>query len=301
MLALLKRVIFGGSDKQAPSSVFHYPKMGIGRINDRMRDIITSHGSRITLSQNIQSILHKDGRVTSVRVAAGAGTREIPADCLVSTIPPANLFDLLSPTPPDAVRAAAKALKVNPVMLALAEFQVPRLLRDTWIFFPEKHLLFNRISEQKGFSEAMGPPDRTVICFDITAGHMPEAWDWSDQKILERCVDDLRVCGLIHDEKILKKELFKIPNIYPIYALDYRKNLLACLDYMDTKENLFTTGRAGLFCYNNIDQCLDMSFRLAEHINTNRSREDLRGLLDYFDGYEIVKQSTGPGWIVSMS
>lgn len=288
MLTLLKRVLLGHSDKQAPSPVFHYPKMGIGRMSERIRDRITAAGGKVWLGSTVERLTIEGGRVSGALLRTPEGSRMVPVDRFVSTIPMARLFELVDPAPPEEVLRAAKALRIRPVMLAMVAFDVPRLLRDIWIFFPDRRLLFNRISEQKGFSDAMGPADKTVICFDITAGHMPEAWDWEPSRVVERCLDDLRACGLYRGERVLKSEVFKIPSIYPVYDLNYRENLRTCLDWIDSVDNLYTTGRAGLFCYNNTDQCLDMGFRLAAHIESGEPRSKLRDLLAYFDSYEIV-------------
>lgn len=288
LAAVAKKILCGGAGKQSPAKVFYYPRMGIGRLNERMRERIESSGGKVLTRHTVRRLAHRDGRVTSAEVVSGGVVREVPVDRFVSTIALEDLLGLLDPAPPQEVLRRARALKMRPVMLAFIAFKTPRLTPDAWSFFPERRYLFNRISEQKGFSEAMCPPDRTVLCLDITAGHRPEAWDWPADKVLRECLDGLRDCGLHRGEQVLASELVKLRGVYPVYDLHYQENLAACLECVHSFSNLYTTGRNGLFCYNNVDQCLDMGFRLAAHILGGGGREGLRRLLEYFDAYEIV-------------
>ncbi len=284
--ALAKALLDG---RAAPAAqVFHYPRAGISRLSEAMRDRVAAAGGAVSLSQEVSRIRHARGRVFELEARGGSGTRTAAVRELVSTIPLARLFSLLDPAPPESVVQAAAGLRLRPALLAYLELRTPRLLRDTWIFFPEKRCLFSRVSEQKGFSASMCPPDRTVLCLDIGAAHPPGVADWPDRRILDRCVGDLKDCGLLGSEPVLRGEVLRIPDVYPVYDLEYRARLEACLGWLGSLGNLFTVGRSGLFCYNNIDQCLDMAFRLAAHVSAGRPARDWLAQRSAFDAYEIV-------------
>ena len=76
--------------------------------------------------------------------------------------------------------------------------------------------------------------------------------------------------------------------VYPIYDLDYKKNLQIILDYLDSIDNLITVGRGGLFNYNNMDHCIDMSKKMVDAILDNKEKKDWDKLARYFDTYRIV-------------
>jgi UDP-galactopyranose mutase len=69
-------------------------------------------------------------------------------------------------------------------------------------------LRIHRISEFKNFSPHCAPPDKTIVCAEIT-------------------------CRT------------KLPHAYPVYDLEYRQNLTPVLDFVHTLNNVSTGGRQG--------------------------------------------------------
>ncbi|MBI5035946.1 hypothetical protein HZC09_01255 [Candidatus Micrarchaeota archaeon] len=52
--------------------------------------------------------------------------------------------------------------------------------------------------------------------------------------------------------------------------------------------NFITLGRRGLFNYNNIDHCMDMGFKAAEHVNVQGSLEAWKLARAGFSNYVII-------------
>ncbi len=206
-------------------------------------------------------------------------------DYVISTIPLKEMISLIRPKIPDNIRHAAEKLKYRSLLLYYLIIRRERVLNDNWIFFPEKKYIFNRISEQKSFSMLTAPVDKTSLIVEI-------AYDQNNldynRNIYERIVSDLE------DAKIIKKQMIEdsffktIKDIYPVYDLDFRKNLDMILNYIDGIENLYTIGRHGLFNYNNIDHCIDMSLNTAKHIISGKTKKNWKILLERFNNYRIV-------------
>ena len=83
-------------------------------------------------------------------------------------------------------------------------------------------------------------------------------------------------------------------NISGMYATLIEDSKLA-VPYMDILlnivwniPNLYTIGRPGTYCYNNIDACADVARLLAKHINENKSKEEWHALDEYFENYRII-------------
>ena len=72
--------------------------------------------------------------------------------------------------------------------------------------------------------------------------------------------------GLVKEEEVKEYLIKKAERVYPILDLEYRKNLKKVLSYTDKIKNLTLLGRQGLFNYNNMDHCIDMSKRIASVI-----------------------------------
>jgi protoporphyrinogen oxidase len=88
---------------------------------------------------------------------------------------------------------------------------------------------------------------------------------------------------------LLDQVILRVPRAYPIYKLGYRKELGKVLDYLSGLGNLVSTGRHGLFHYNNSDHSMEMG-RLAAEFAVGSPRESARWYArrDEFDAYRIV-------------
>ena len=122
----------------------------------------------------------------------------------------------------------------------------------------------------------------------MTCDYNDWRWNASDYDLFELVMRDLEKIGVLKREEVLEYFSKKARKVYPVYSIDYKKNLTTILDYLDTVDNLQTTGRQGLFNYNNMDHCIDMANKTAEHINNKKGKEEWKDLRKYFDSYKIV-------------
>ena len=53
---------------------------------------------------------------------------------------------------------------------------------------------------------------------------------------------------------------------YPIYDLEYRERRDAIIEFVEQVDRLATTGRQGLFKYNNMDHSIGMGLAIAENL-----------------------------------
>jgi len=211
---------------------------------------------------------------------------KVKVDTLISTIPIKKLISLLNPSPPQPVIEASLALNYKSLILLYIIIDKPRLFNDNWIFFPEGEFIFNRISEQKGFSESMIPKDKTVLTIEITCDG--ELYKASKENILKRSLKDLERAGILTESDILDYFMIKLKNLYPVYDLNFRKNMNIILNYLNSIEDLYTNGRQGLFNYNNMDHCIDMGISLAEHIKNNGTKQEWEQKIKKFDNYRFI-------------
>jgi protoporphyrinogen oxidase len=208
------------------------------------------------------------------------GKDKLSADFFVSTIPLHNLIKILKPAPEKEVTDAAMKLKYKDSSIIYFLIKKGRVLKENWIFFPEKNIIFNRVSEQKSFSQQTCPKDKTALMVETTRE--------VDKETLEIVKGQLIKLGFFQEEDIEEILVKKLEKAYPIYDKGYKKNLDIVLGYLDKISNLITIGRHGLFNYNNIDQCWDMARKLDEHLTGNKTGEEWVETRKIFDKYTIV-------------
>jgi protoporphyrinogen oxidase len=188
---------------------------------------------------------------------------------------------------PINLKSEVNELNFRGLALVYVIIKKEKALNDNWIFFPEKNFIFQRISEQKSFSAFNQPKDKSVIVAEISL--RPEILKMSDRELQEKVVGDLQKAGLIRGNEVESSFTLRKDNVYPIYLLGYKRHLNLILKWIDNNAtNFITCGRNGLFNYNNMDHCIDMAIKIAEHLKTKESVEDMSKLRKYFETYKIV-------------
>ncbi len=283
------------------AETFYYPKYGYGVICENLAKQITEKGGKIIFNSTLDSIMinnsdkskEKDKQIVKevkFKDEQGKEHRQ-KCDTLVSSLSIKDLPKFISPKPGEKIIKSAESLKFRSLVIAFLTINKNRCLKDNWIFFPEKEFCFNRVSEQKSFSEYMIPEGKTVIMAEITCDYNDDIYNASEEKLKEMIVGDLEKAGLVKGEEVVDFFTKKTGGVYPVYTLDYKDNLNSVLEYLDTFSNLFTVGRLGLYNYNNADHCLDMGKVVANLIienNDNKKRTKWKKAREYFDNYKIV-------------
>ena len=284
---LIKNILFGAGKEQSAEN-FYYPKEGIGTVCDRIKERIIKNNGKIKVNTLVKSINVKNNRVESLHIEEERKKGIKRTDFLVSTIPIPVLLELINPKPPEYVFEAAKKLKYRSLILLYLIVKKPKVLDCNWIFFPDKEISINRLSEQKSFSPYTCPENKTALYAEMTCNYEDLKWKSSDKEIFDIVIKDLEKVNILKKEDVEEYFTRKARYVYPVYDKDFRKNLNIILDYLDTITNLQTTGRQGLFNYNNTDHCLDMANKTAEYIKRDLPREEWKKLRAYFDSYKIV-------------
>jgi protoporphyrinogen oxidase len=112
----------------------------------------------------------------------------------------------------------------------------------------------------------LGPADRTAITADFTASDGSELWSASDDDLAQRVVDGLVQTGFIEPDEVQSHLVVRKKNFYPRYDLEYAEKMKLVSNKLRGVPNLLTTGRIGMYNYNNSDHCADMGRFIAEHL-----------------------------------
>ncbi len=248
-------------------SAFRYPRTGgIGTIARRYREEVEKAGSEVLTDHEVREVRVVGGSVSGALVAGPSGERFIAADRVLSTIPVTVLARVLRPEPPPEVLESVGRLKYRSMVFVFLVLDRPSLTRDNWIYLPERSITVHRISEFKNFSPDAAPAGRTLICAEITCDLGDAVWSRTDAELRAICIDDLSRMGLLRPEEALESFVHREQYAYPIYDLAYRRNRDLVLNHVDSIQGLDTTGRQGLFKYNNMDHSIGMGLAAADNL-----------------------------------
>jgi protoporphyrinogen oxidase len=266
----IKKTLFPPKDKDTPRTLvskFFYPKRGgIGVLSRRYREEIEKLDGKVFTSTRAVEVPVAGGRATGAWVAGPEGRCFLDADTVLSTIPVTMLAQIVSPKAPAEVLAATQAMHHRSMAFVYLILDRPKLTDDHWIYLPEDTITVHRLSEYKNFSPFSAPPDKTLICAEITCNYGDEIWSETDENLRQICVDDLVKIGLVKREEVLETFSLRARYAYPLYDLSYRANKDRVLAWLSTIQDLDTTGRQGLFKYNNMDHSIGMGLAAADNL-----------------------------------
>ncbi len=289
LLEMFKRVVVGdGNKKEISAKKFYYPRQGIQEFSDRMVSLIKDGGGTVLTSAVPKELKCSDGKVTSVVFEHEGKIKEEKADFVISTIHLQRSLDLFQPKPPAEVLDACKGLKYRALVLLFLVVNKNRLFEDSFIFYPEKEFMFNRLSEQKAFSKENVPEGKTVLCAEITCDVAGGFYSASDEDVFDKVMPSIEKAGFCNASEVTEFFTRRSPEVYPVYAVGFKQKLEKVLSFTDGFDNFITVGRQGLFNYNNIDHCMDMAFAAADHVAKGFGKEEWVKKREDFSKYVII-------------
>ena len=255
---------------RGPVREFWYPEQGgIGELARCYARQVEERGGRVRTGASVERVDLVRGR--AVRVATTDGC-ELEADHVVSTIPlPALLRKLreggravLTP----AEREAAAGLKYLAIAFVYVAVDRPGVMPDHWMYLPDPSLTVHRLSEFRNFSPDAAPEGSTAVCCELTCRAGDERWNLDDSELGRLALRDLTRIGLLAPDEGRVLEVLRVRHAYPVYDHAYRERLELLRAAVRRVENLSTTGRQGLFRYNNMDHSIAMGRKVARALES---------------------------------
>lgn len=263
---MLKLLGGKGEEQETYWKALCYPRLGSGQLFERVTEEIAARGGLIHLQARLEAVTVEGGQVTSVTVAMPEGTTTLPCDFVVSSIPIQYLVAALRPPLGEFASYATKLLKHRSLIIVFVAFDQPRVLPAHWIYLVDQVFRFNRLTEQKNMSAATAPQARSVVSCERGCYYGDALWNVPDDEIFRTAKDELARIPGIDVTKISGHHVRRIKDAYPIYDLDFDKNLRAVFDALTGIQNLYSLGRQGLFLQNDMHDSMEMGRMAAEHI-----------------------------------
>jgi protoporphyrinogen oxidase len=183
---------------------------------------------------------------------------------LVSTIPIHELLGVWHDAPQEA-REAASRLRYNSLINVLLGNSDDPGYPTTAVYIPDPDILFHRVSCPQNFSPRNVPAGRSAIMAEITANEGDGVWEMTDEQILDRTIADLEKMGFLDPAKLIYRRVVRFQYGYPVYDLDYRKNVTT-LRQSIAATGLRLLGRFAEFDYINSDVCVERALALASEL-----------------------------------
>ncbi len=220
--------------------------------------------------KRVRGEIHTSWRVALIardgegwRVTSDAG-EERWYRTLVNTIP---LHELLKvwPEAPAKTRELATKLHYNSLVNVLIGCNTDPGHNYTALYVPDTEIVFHRLSFPKAFGEKCVPPGGSSIMAEITTNAGDGIWEMNDDELFERVIADVERIGFVDRRSIVYKRVARFLYGYPVYDLEYRKNVTDMRASV-AATGLHLLGRFAQFDYINSDVCIERALALAKEL-----------------------------------
>jgi len=256
---------FSGRKVMTLTDEFYYPRTGIGRIADRLKEEIerTNH---IKTNTRVVRINHKDNRITNIVAQNGKSVDTIIGNSFVSSIPLTTLVQSLQPPPPADVLTAAAQLRYRDIVIVTIMLDTERVTDLTWLYLPDGDIPFGRIHEPKNWSPQMAPAGKTHLVVEYFCFQGDAIWNASDAALVDLTVQHLEKLDFTSRDEVLDSCVIREQKAYPLFAVGFQEYYEKLIDYLSNFSNLHIAGRGGMFKYYNMDHAMESGIEVAEEI-----------------------------------
>ena len=240
-------------------SSIRYPRGGFGRVCTELAERLRAAGGRVlTGARAVQFAL--DGSIAEVQYLAENQIHTLECDAVVSTMSIADLASRL----PD-LDAPFDRLSFRSLAILYLRLSKPQVSTYATIYYCGDHYPFQRLFEMKHFDRGSAPSGETIIGLEFACDRGDTVW--SSQEVLRKqAISILAMDGILRQAEVLDAWWEHLPDVYPQYPVGYETALEGSLAALGSVPNLYSTGRAGLYNYANLDQAIYMGLSVADHI-----------------------------------
>ena len=239
-----KRIIF--TNKSIP--FFNKEKTGVGKFGtgqlyEIIKNKILKQKGKLFLNHKVVKINHKKNFINSIEFSNKKKINVNKDDVLISSLP-INLTSKFLGHPSKLQFRGIRSIYIS----LKRERCLPKNVN--WVYFADKSILFNRVSEPKTMSKFLSPKNKTYLCAEITYSKNDKIDKIKLQDIKKLIIRDLVKTKLIKNEKeVLEISENKEDIVYPVQFVDYKKTLASTKSYISKFTQLFSIGTGGDFDY----------------------------------------------------
>jgi sialic acid synthase SpsE/protoporphyrinogen oxidase len=217
-------------------------KFGTGHLYEMIKKKISQNGGQFFLNHKVEKISHKENDIISINFSNKNKVFLNPDDVIISSLPITLTAKLLG------YNSDLKFRGVRSVYVALNKKKCFKK-KINWLYFSNKHIIFNRVSEPKTMSEHLAPKDKTYLCVEIAYSKKDQIDLMSFNELKKRVVDDLQKVKLIDIKDVIDVSENKEDFVYPVQFTNYRKLLEETKSNISKFPQIYSLGTGGDYDY----------------------------------------------------
>ena len=278
-LSLEKVLLAAKSKNTATQTLYHtffYPKLGPGQMWEAAFRKVKNKGGEILLNQKVIKILTKNKKVCGLKILGK--TKQIPIkNQLLCSMPISSVIKALDKKPPNKVVKAASQLRYRDFITVGLIINNKDIFPDNWLYIHHPDLKIGRLQNYKNWSKAMvkNSNSRSTLGLEYFCNDRDKLWQMADKELIKLGINEMVKIGFIKSSQVIDGTVVRVKKAYPIYDLDYKKNVKTVKDWLDQNlTNLVLVGRNAMHTYNSQDHSTLVGILAAKNI-VNQETNDL--------------------------
>jgi len=251
-----------GTKRNMPKTLseeFLYPRTGPGEFYEKLKQLSEKSGAEILCKRSASRIRYDQNKIVSLEVenSIKGQAETLPVDYLFASMPLPYLVKTLEPRPPEAIIAAASRLKFRSILIVNLILNKEFIFPDQWLYVHSPEVRLGRIQNYKNWSPAMvQDPEKTSLGLEYFCTEDDSFWRMSDVDLINLALEELEKLGIASRKHLINGFVVRRPDAYPVYSLNYHKDVNTIKKFLSQFSNLSCIGRGGLFRYDNSDRAL---------------------------------------------
>jgi len=246
---------------------FQYPKYGPGMMWERARDLVLEGGGEVAMESPVLAVHHRDGQAVAVTARIGDENKRIACSHLISSMPMAELLQVMQPPVPEPVLTAARHLRYRDFLTIALVVPQSAGFPDNWIYVHSPDVKVGRIQNFGSWSPYLVKNGRTCLGLEYFVTEGDELWSMADEDLVELGKRELDALGIAQTQYVEAGYVVRVPKAYPVYDEDYRANVDVLREWLrDNAPNVHPIGRNGMHKYNNQDHSMYTAMLTVESI-----------------------------------
>ena len=240
---------------------YRYPKLGFGRIFDRLAEKLVDDGVELLLNHSVTG-LKMEGKTLK---AVQSDNVEIPVDQVISTLPLPMVAEFLE----IPHQLGYRSLRFFNMPMA-----TENISDNTWQYLSDPGILATRLQEPRRRSPYMAPEGHTSLMLEIPCFEGDDTWSMANEKLLPRVLSDLRTLGVDTDKSTGEYFSSHTSHAYPMMRMGYQQERRRVIQQLNSIPNLIMTGRQGTFRYIFTDTAMEMGQLAARSLIEKQDRRE---------------------------
>jgi protoporphyrinogen oxidase len=246
---------------------FQYPRLGPGMMWERCTELVRQMGGTVTLESWLTGVRREDGRAVAVTITDRDGSREVPADHVVSSMPLSALVEAMQPAAPPEVLAAARDLRYRDFLTVALVVPTEAGFPDNWIYIHTPGVRVGRIQNFGSWSPYLVKDGRTCLGLEYFVFEGDDLWSAADEDLVAMATAELTELRLVQPGSVQAGHVVRMPKAYPVYDEYYQGNVETIRKWLATEvPNVHPVGRNGMHRYNNQDHSMMTALLTAQNI-----------------------------------